>query len=133
MELGVTIKESATNPVIGDLMLTTTGDEVVLTELRLEVSQRLFIALQFFKSEWFLDENEGLPYFERILVKAPEDRVIRSVFAQVIEGTEGVERLQSFSYTIDRERKMRIQFSCILADGTLFRSTDYAQFIVADV
>lgn len=133
MELGVTIKESATNPVIGDLMLTTTGDEVVLTELRLEVAQRLFIALQFFKSEWFLDENEGLPYFERILVKAPEDRVIRSVFAQVIEGTEGVERLQSFSYTIDRERKMRIQFSCVLADATLFRSTDYAQFIVADV
>lgn len=133
MELAITIKASVTNPNVGDLMLSDGGDEVVLENLQLEVAQRLFIALQFFKSEWFLDENEGMPYFERILVKDPGDRVIRSVFAQAIEKCEGVERMTSFSYTVSKERKMSIKFACVLADGSTFRSTDFAQFIVADV
>lgn len=133
MELAVCIKTTLANPTVGDLMLGDGGDEVVLEDIQPEVAQRLFVALQFFKGEWFLDENEGLPYFERILRKDPGDRVIRSIFGQVIEKCEGVERMTSFSYTVNRERKMSIRFACILEDGSTFRSTDFGQFIVADV
>lgn len=133
MELGITLKSTLLNPNPGDLALTETGEELVLNQLDLEVAQRLFVRLQFFKSEWFLDESEGAPYFERILVKNPGDRVIRSVFAQIIEGTEGVEKLAHFSYEVSKERKMSVIFKAKLVDGTTFTSTNYAQFIVADV
>jgi hypothetical protein len=133
MELGITLKSTLLNPNPGDLALTETGEELVLTRLDLEVAQRLFIRLQFFKSEWFLDENEGAPFFERILVKNPGDRVIRSVFAQIIEGTEGVAQLAYFNYNISSERKMSVIFKAKLVDGSTFTSTNYGQFVVADV
>lgn len=130
MQLAVTIKATATNPNIGDLMLGDDGDEVVLDDLAAEVSQLLFVRLQFFRGEWFLDAEEGVPYFERILVKGVNDRVIRSIFSNIIEGTPGVHQLRSFQYTVGRDRKMSIQFVCSLDNGQVFRSSDYAQFIV---
>lgn len=133
MELAVTMTATVTNPTPGDLLLSDAGDEVLLTDLASEVAQRLFVALQFFKGEWFLDQNEGVPYFQRILKKNPGDRVIRSIFSQVITRTEGVSRLLSFRYTIGRDRHMSIVFKALLEDGTTFSSTDYAQFLVGDV
>jgi hypothetical protein len=133
VELAITLKSTILNPDVGDFALDTDEDELVLEDLHLEVAQRLFIALQFFKGEWFLDEEEGAPYFERILTKNPGDRVIRSVFTQIIENTEGVERCTYFSYTISKERRMSIVFKAILEDGSTFVSTEYAQFYVADL
>lgn len=133
MELGVTMVATLKNPDLGDFMLGDDDDEVVLEALDQEVAQRLFVALQFFRGEWFLDEEEGAPFFERILVKNPGDRVIRSIFSQIIENTEGVEKLTYFTYSIDRERRMSVVFKCLLVDGTLFKSTEYARFVVADV
>lgn len=124
------MKSTVTNPDVGDLMLGDDGDEVVLTQLDQEVAQRLFVGLQFFRGEWFMDGEEGVPYFQRILVKNPGDRVIRAIFSQVILLTEGVDRLLTFSYDINPQRQMSLRFSCLLKDGTVFRSTDYAQFLI---
>lgn len=131
MELGVTMKSTLLNPDVGDLQLGTDGNIVVLTALDQEVAQRLFVGLQFFKSEYFMDSEEGMPYFQRLLVKNPGDRVIRAIFAQAILGTEGVDQLLSFSYDINKLRQLQIRFVCLLKDGTTFRSTDYAQFVIA--
>lgn len=133
MELAFNLKSTLLNPAVGDLALSETGEELVHSDLAKEVAQRLFCRLSFFKGEWFLDETEGAPYFERILVKNPGDRVIRSVFAQIIEGTEGVDKLIFFNYTISPERKMSVTFKAKLVDGSTFTSTEYTQFIVADV
>jgi hypothetical protein len=125
------MKADELNPNVGDLRLGPDGDEVVLTQLDEEVAQRLFIGLQFFKSEYFMDSEEGVPYFQRILVKNPGDRVIRAIFSTVIQGTEGVDRLLSFSYNINKFRQMTLSFTCLLKDGTVFVSTQYNQFFIA--
>lgn len=132
MELGVTMVVSARNPNKGDLMLGDDGDEVVLTQLDQEVAQRLFVGLQFFKNEYFMDGEEGVPYFQRILVKNPGSRVIRAIFSSVILRTEGVDQLTAFSFEVTSTRQLLLRFTCLLKDGTVFRSSDYGQFYVAE-
>jgi hypothetical protein len=83
-----------------------------------------------FLNEWFLDLSQGTPYFDVILVKAPTDRIIRTVLGNVIKTTEGVRELTKFSYAIDRNRRMTLNFSALLADGSVFRTSDYAPFVV---
>lgn len=131
MELAVTTTVSVTNPDVGDLFLSETGDAVLLTELAQEVAQRLTVRLNFFRGEWFLDTREGTPYYETILVKSPSDRIIRSVFGQVIRGTQGVASLEKFSYRIDsRARTLSLTFQARLNDGSTLRSTDFQPFTV---
>jgi len=117
--------------VVGDLMIDDEGHEVLLTFLGDEVAQRLYVRFQFFKGEWFLDEEEGFPWFERILRKRPDDRVIRAIFREVIEGTEGVTKLTYFVYSINSAtRRMEVDFRCQLEDGSTFRATDFVRYAI---
>jgi hypothetical protein len=129
MELAVTRTATLTNPDVGDLQLDDKGDVVLLTSLAEEVAQRLFVRLQFFAGEWFMDLNEGTPYYQSILRKA-SDSVVRSIFRQVIDGTEGVSEVQQFSYSV-AQRNLTLRFRARLTDGTAFRSEDFGPFTIS--
>lgn len=130
MELRVVTKPDPNNPDIGDLYLDVDGHEVLTSDLGTEVAQRLFVRFNFFLGEWFLDTTEGTPWFEYIFTKGPNDQVVRTVLASVIRSTEGVTALLRLNYTVGRDRMMAINFEAQLADGTIFRTVDYAQFVV---
>lgn len=131
MELGVTTTPSLDNPVLGDLSLTPGGQEVVLTKLDNEVAQRLVVAFQFWRGEWFLELSEGVPYLQEILRKAPPDEVIRSVLTQVILQTEGVSELVSLDYSWDkRTRHLAASFKVRLEDGSTFSTDQYGQLLI---
>jgi hypothetical protein len=125
------LTSSLVNPDVGDLALEDTGLEVVRTSLADEVAQRLHVRLKFFRGEWFLNLNEGVPWYQLIFVKAPQDRVIRFVFGEVIRGTEGVAELVTLDYSISSTRQLSLSFTARLQDGTLLRSFDYAPFVLA--
>jgi hypothetical protein len=131
MELACVITADLQNPDVGDLRLDATGNIVILTELAAEVAQRLTVRFNFFKGEWLLDLREGTPWFQTILVKSPSDRVIRSVFSQVITQCPGVAALEKFAYSIDsRTRALTVTFHAKLVDGSTLSSTDFAPFTV---
>ncbi len=130
MELGVVTVTTEWNPDLGDLALDEAGLEVVHTSLADEVAQRLNVRLRFFRGEWFLNLLEGTPYYQQILVKAPSDRIIRTVFTAVILGTEGVLSLRSLEYTISAQRELSLVFEAQLQDGSTFSTSDYPPFVV---
>jgi hypothetical protein len=131
MEPAICIKADDINPDEGDLLLSETGDFVFHTVLGNEVAQRLRVRFEFWRGEWFLDLDAGTPFFEHILKKGPSDAIIRSIFSQVILGTEGVDALTKFAYSVSRTREMTVTFEARLKDATTFRSRDYAPFVVA--
>jgi len=132
MEFACVLTASLTNPDVGDLQLTDEGDEVVRTELTDEVAQRLRVRLSFFKGEWFLNLEEGLPYYQSILVHGLKDKVVRAVFGDVIAQTPGVAQLLSLEWSVVKAtRAMSLSFKCKLEDGSTFVSTNYPEFIVA--
>jgi hypothetical protein len=132
MELKVVLVPDLNNPDVGDLYLDNAGQEVLIGDDNLadQVVQRVTVAFNFFLGEWFLDTTEGTPWFQRVLVKAPSDRILRTVLSQVISSTEGISRLDQLMYQISRDRKLSVQFKATLADGSTFDSTKYAPFQV---
>jgi hypothetical protein len=132
VELKCVIKTDLNNPDLGDLYLGDDGDAVLIpdSELGAQVAQRLTVRFNFFLGEWFLDLNEGTPWFQRIMVKAPSDKVIRAVLTNVILGCEGIATLDQLSYSIGRDRLLSVTFKATLTDGTVFSSTQYAAFTV---
>lgn len=132
MELRVVLEATVSNPDIGDLYLDEFGREELVTEMVEEVRQRLFVRLEFFRGEWFFDTMQGTPYYEYILRKGVSDLIIRSVFLTVISGTEGVDSVPKFSYSIGRDRKLSLTFTAICVDGSTLKITDYPAFVVPD-
>lgn len=105
------------NPIEGDLELT--DGQLTLTEETLKATaQRVRIRLRTFLGEWFLDQNIGLPIWQRILVKAPNLGSIASIIRREIHETPGVVSVQSVKTDLDRRtRELRVSFSATTKDG----------------
>ena len=105
------------NPIEGDLELT--DGQLTLTEETLEATrQRVGIRLKTFLGEWYLDQNIGLPIWQRILVKAPNLGSIASLIRREILGTPGIASVQSVKTNLDRRtRELRVSFSATTKGG----------------
>lgn len=105
----------ANNP--RNLKLTDTDDLDVSTgNLQLvggaaSIPQDLRIRLKFFKGEWFLDRDAGVPFFQDVLVKNPDPNVLQSVFRKALLETPGVLAINDLSLTRDSvTRKLNVSF-----------------------
>ena len=83
-----------------------------------------------FKGEWFLDLDAGTPYYQTLFRKNPPPALIRGVFNRIISDCEGVDAVTSLTFSVGRDRKLSLAFTARLKDGSTFRSTDYAPYVV---
>ncbi len=76
--------------------------------------------LQFLYGEWFLDSTKGLPYFQQVLVKAPDLNAIQGIFADAILAVNGILELLTFEFDFDApSRLLTITFSARTTDGII--------------
>ncbi len=118
------IKQTATidanNPIADDMYLTN-GQLTFLVPGTVEyIAQELSGRLKFLKGEWYLDQRQGVPYFEKIFVKAPNLDYITSIFRSVILGTQGVSQVKDLSVSLDTlTREAELSFSAIADTGDI--------------
>jgi len=105
---------------------TSTGDLVVnnfdltLVDSTDQIAQNLAIRLRFFLAEWFLDIESGIPYYQDILIKAPNQFRVESVIKEEIINTDGIVEILSFSTNFnERDRKFTVSFSCDSVSGVI--------------
>lgn len=132
--LKLTHTVDADNPVLGDLHLDK-GSYVVIGDTAATfpeaVAQAIRSRLQFFKNEWFLDKQEGTPWYQAILVKSPDLRAIKSLFRKIIQDTPGVAEVGVLDVSLDRStRELDVTFKCNLTDSQVLDSRNFAPFIV---
>jgi hypothetical protein len=97
--------------------------DLVLTESTEAIRQHILQRLRSFLGEWFMDNTIGLPYFQQILVKNPDQSKIDALFINQILGTPGVIQLNTYAFKPDFvNRKLEIAFSAQTTTGTV----DYA-------
>lgn len=86
------------------------------------VMQRVKNRLLFSKGEWFLDTDEGTPWFTSILKRNPNWSLITSLLKKRITNTDGVSTLDAFEFSdYDKTtRKLTITFSI---------TTDYGETV----
>mgnify|MGYP000010494528 CR=1 FL=1 len=87
-----------------DIRVTANAEEALI--------QRLKIKLLFFKGEWFLNTNFGVPYFQDIFVSMNAKDDADTVFKVAITEMQGVESLLKYNSTFDAyTREFTIDFS----------------------
>lgn len=96
----------------------------------LAVVQRIKVRFRFFLGEWFLDQNQGIPYYQNILVKNPDIVLISGIFRQVLSGTPGVKSVDTFTARLVRAaRELDCDFQARLDDGTVLTAKS-APFVI---
>lgn len=84
------------------------------------VLQDILQTLRFFLGEWFLNNTEGVPYFQQILVKNPDQSKIDAIFSNLILGRPGVEQLSSYNFTVNNaQRILDVSFRCVTTRGVV--------------
>ncbi len=82
------------------------------------IRQKLSCRFKFFVGEWFLDQREGIPYYQHVLVKNPRLELIRSLFKKVILTTPGVSSVVNLDLFLDASaRTLSCSFQARLANG----------------
>lgn len=93
--------------------------------------QKCVALLQFFKGEWFLNSEEGIPYFQEIFKKGASDQVILSIFRKALLLAPGAVTVPLLAITRDRvARTARVEFRVEFSDGASVSSTDFRPFII---
>lgn len=97
-----------------DLVLTSDSDPNGTNPVLQNILQRM----RFFLAEWFLDNTQGLPYFQQILVKNPDQSKIDAIFTNLILGTPGVTQLTAYSFNVNKpNRILDVEFKCQTTSG----------------
>ena len=105
-----------------DLLLTKNGD-LALGELSHDISitdsaaQAVRIRLLWFFDEWRFSPEFGVPYFEEILVKNPNDLRIRQIIRDEVMSVDEVKSCTNVHLQINADRTANISFYATI-DGT---------------
>jgi len=92
----MTVRNLLIDPITGDCVIT--GGVLQLVSDGPAISQAIGAALKSFQGEWFLDLSSGIPYFQSVLVKNPDPRLLRDVFRDAILAVTGVQSVVSIDF-----------------------------------
>lgn len=92
------------DPLTNDLVIS--GFDFHLVDSSSQIAQNLGIRLRFVMGEWFLDITQGIPYYEEIFRKNPNQIQIESILKQEIVQTRGIAELISFEANFDKRRRV---------------------------
>ena len=100
----------------GDLEISENGD-ISLTE---SICQIVDIRLKWIKNEWRLGPDFGLPYFEDILVKAPNIEFIGGLITAELLDIEGVTDAKIRKSEFDRKERKATFYISFTVEEELF-------------
>ncbi|MEX4584681.1 hypothetical protein MY756_05540 [Haemophilus influenzae] len=94
--------------------------KLVLVDGVNQKAQQIKVVLLTFLGEWFLDTTIGLPYFDEILTKNPDNARIQSIFRKKIMGVKGVLAVERLSLEFHlKDRVLVVQFSARTNEGVV--------------
>lgn len=106
------------SPNFGDLKVV--NGDLVMNSGTDSIRQHILQRLRTYFQEWFLDNTIGVPYFQQILVKNPDQAKIDAILLSVILGTPGVVAVNTYSFTADIvTRQLQVTFSCQSTSGVV--------------
>lgn len=113
-----------------DLALTT-GQLTIVEDATEACAIKLKNRLQLFKSEWFLDQRVGIPYYEKVFVKNPDLNLVRQLFRKVLLATPPIVRVDALDVVLDGSTRVaRYTFRAITDSGAVITGGSGEPFIV---
>lgn len=114
---------STASPTYKDLLVVN-GDLVLTSDVEAAgtnpVLQDIIQSLSMFQGEWFMNNSEGIPWFQQILIKNPDLSKIDAIIQNVIAGRPGVEAILNYSSKFNSSnRSLTITFRVRTTTGTI--------------
>jgi hypothetical protein len=108
-----------------DIKLTEDGHDIQIdgTDITLinqkfqDIRQKIIIKIRTYQGEWFLNQFEGIPYYQSIVGKNRSKETIDAIFKRAILSTEGVKSLVFFRSNITSQREYVVQFQAETEEG----------------
>lgn len=114
-----------------DIDLGLNGDDFQLVEEEfVSIRQRIIIKIRTYMGEWFLNQNEGVPYYQSIVGKNRSKETIDAIFKRAILTVDGVKSLVYFRSNITAQREYVVQFQAETDEGYLIRPISLDNFII---
>lgn len=99
------------DPSTYDLVVTDAFNLRFTTNLTEYVSQKIENTLSLFQGEWFLDQEAGIPYYDRILIKGADLNDVNSIFIAAVSSIPEVDEIVEFDTAYDNSlRKYTVTF-----------------------
>lgn len=112
------MKDLALDPVTHDLLIT--NFDLSTVDNKEQVTQNLGIRLRFFLGEWFLDVSAGMPYYQSIFQKNPNQINVESVIKSEIINTVGIREILTFASQYNNSnRQFSVQFTALTDEGSV--------------
>jgi len=132
---------TATNPNLHDLYLDDVGDfEWIGGDITDQedysrmILQRIKCRLLSWRGDWYLDQRQGTPWREQVMIKAPSISTIRRVVREVVLGTPGVERISSLDIELDSQsRTATIEIVVVADTGTIITTAQLDEPLIIEV
>lgn len=105
------------DPDTGDIVYDNADLPLVTEDSRQDVAQRLRIKLQTYLGEWFLNIENGVPYYERVLRKGVRKEDIDVLFQSLIREEDGVLEIVEFESTLSPSREYNMRFRVRTDEG----------------
>lgn len=110
----------------GKLDLVLESDPVVASIIK------LYFRFLFFLGEWYLNVDEGVPWFQRILIKNPNLMVVREIFRKILLSVATIDTVDVLTLTFDPvERALYLAFELTAVDGRKIEGGSGKPFIVS--
>lgn len=101
------------------------GDLNLLNKEQRVAQQSLKINLLFFKGEWFVDLEYGVPYFQSILRKGVSKNLVDSIIQQTIRQSYNIDSITDFkSEIINKEEYVITIFEATTTSGEIVSITN---------
>lgn len=126
--LALTLDVDPDNPLAGDL--DRLNGQIHFWDGMEARRQKLTMILQFFKGEWWLNRDEGIPYFENVFGKQ-RLAIVRNVFRQALLACPGVAQIPILQLTLDNAtRQLAVDWQVLFDDGTTLTSADFGPTLI---
>ena len=94
------------DPITKDLVLNNKNNLRFTTTTAEYTAQKVENKMLFFKGEWWLNVNLGIPYYTDILKKNPNLNLVQSILKSEILSMKGVLELLTFELDIDNSERV---------------------------
>lgn len=127
--LALTMDVDPDNPLLGDLHLL--NGQVHFWDADDGRRQKIWVVLQFFKGEWWLDRDEGIPYFQSILKKGVSRNIVLSIFRQALLGIPGLAQIKKLNFTLSSTTRVAaVDFEVVFDDAAVIASADFGPVLI---
>lgn len=128
--LALTLQADPDNPVVGDLHIL--NGQIHFWDGDNGRRQKIWVVLQFFFGEWWINPDEGIPYIQSIIGQKGISRtVVLTIFRQALLQIPGVARIDSLNFTLNNAtRAASVVFAVVFDDGAIIRSTDFGPLLI---